>query len=39
MFMLKCHKWRGNTGINDPELVVQSLGLRSRTAPLFRYKG
>ena len=28
----------GNTGINDPELLVQSQGSRSRTAPLFRHK-
>jgi len=29
----------GNTGINDPELLVQSRGSRKRTAPLFRHKG
>jgi len=29
----------GNTGINDPELLIQSGGSRSRTAPLFRHKG
>jgi len=29
----------GNTGINDRELLVQSRGRCSLTAPLFRYKG
>jgi len=29
----------GNTGIIDPELLVQSRGRRNRTAPLFRHKG
>ena len=28
----------GNTGINDPELLVQSRGRHNRTAPLFRPK-
>jgi len=28
-----------STGINDPELLVQSRGRRNRTAPLFRHKG
>ena len=28
----------GNTGINDPKLLVQSRGHRSRTVPLFRHK-
>jgi len=29
----------GNTGINYPELLVQSRGRRNRSAPLFRHKG
>ena len=38
--MLIYQKWQvSNTSINDPELLVQSRGSRSRTAPLFRHKG
>jgi len=29
----------GNTGINYPELLVQSRGTGSRTAPLVPHKG
>ena len=29
----------GNTGTNEPKPLVQSRGLRGRTAPLFRHKG
>jgi len=37
--LMSCWNIRsGNTGINDPELLVQSRGSRSRTAPLFRHK-
>jgi len=36
---MSCYNIRsGNTGINDPELLVQSRGRRDRTATLFRRK-
>jgi len=36
--LTSCNIRSGNTGINDPELLVKSRS-RSRTAPLFRHKG
>ena len=36
--MLKYQKC-GNTGINGAELLVQSRGSCSQTAPFFRHKG
>jgi len=37
--VMSCYNIRsGNTGINEPELLVQSGGRRDRTATLFRRK-
>jgi len=34
-----CHVKISEVGFNDPELLVQSRGSRSRNALLFRHKG